>query len=110
MRVLDYDLNKTVTDMAYQICKFQLNDALFLKYKPSQISASACILSINIYEENLVNEKKGSKSFFDNGKKGSFEINTDIWNNKKVKKLTGYSITDIKECLYDLATFISNNL
>jgi hypothetical protein len=35
MRILNYDLNKTVMDMVYQICKFQLNDALFLKYKPS---------------------------------------------------------------------------
>ena len=26
MRILNYDLNKTVMDMVYQICKFQLND------------------------------------------------------------------------------------
>ena len=35
LRILDYNLNRTVVDMAYQICKFQLNDALFLKYLPS---------------------------------------------------------------------------
>ena len=35
LRVLDYDFNKTVYDMSYQICKFQLNDSRFLEYRPS---------------------------------------------------------------------------
>ena len=36
--------------MSFQICKFSLNDAIFLKYYPSQIAACALILSVNIYE------------------------------------------------------------
>lgn len=52
LRILGYDLNRTVFDMGFQICKFQLNEALFLDYRPTQISAAAVILSINIYEED----------------------------------------------------------
>jgi len=40
------------------MCKFQLNDASFLEYRPSEIAAAAVILSINIYEEDLMNTKK----------------------------------------------------
>ena len=35
LRILKYDQNKTVYDMSYQICKFQLNDSMFLEYRPS---------------------------------------------------------------------------
>jgi hypothetical protein len=35
LRILGYDLNRTVYDMAFQICKFQLNEAIFLNYRPS---------------------------------------------------------------------------
>lgn len=49
LRVLDYDMNKTVFEMGFQICKFQLNDAKFLNYRPSQIAACAVILAINIF-------------------------------------------------------------
>jgi hypothetical protein len=52
LRILGYDKNKIVVDMSFQICKFQLNDARFLKYKPSNIAACSVILSINIYEKN----------------------------------------------------------
>jgi hypothetical protein len=38
--------------MAYQICKFQLNDVSFLDYRPSEIAAASLILSINIFEED----------------------------------------------------------
>lgn len=44
------------------------------------------------------------------GKKGLKELNTDIWNNERVASISGYSITDIKPCLFDLAEFISSNL
>lgn len=56
LRILNYDQNKTVYDMSYQICKFQLNDSLFLDYRPSQIAISACLIAINIYERD--NNKK----------------------------------------------------
>ena len=51
IRLLGYGLNKSVYDMAFQIAKYQLNEALFLNYRPSQIAAAAVLLSINIYEE-----------------------------------------------------------
>jgi len=35
LRLLDYDQNPTVIDIAFQVLKFQLNDASFLKYRPS---------------------------------------------------------------------------
>lgn len=38
------------------------------------------------------------------------ELNTDIWNNERVTRLTGQSMDDIKRCLYDLSIFISTNL
>jgi hypothetical protein len=37
-------------------------------------------------------------------------MNTDIWNNERVVGITGYTIGDIKDCLYDMAEFIQTNL
>lgn len=111
LRILDYDLNKTIYDMSFQICKFQCNDAQFLKYRPSVIAACAIILAVNIYERDL--EKYQNKNFFQTCKtnaEGLMELNTEIWNNQNVHSLTGYSIVDIKQCLYDISVFISTNL
>jgi len=38
------------------------------------------------------------------------EMNTDIWNNEFVHKITFYSMEDIKQCFYDLSMFIIENL
>jgi hypothetical protein len=38
--------------MAYQICKYSLNDAKFLNYTPSMIAACSSIISINIFEKD----------------------------------------------------------
>jgi hypothetical protein len=35
LRILNFDFNKVVYDMCYQICKFQMNDSKFLAYRPS---------------------------------------------------------------------------
>lgn len=35
LRILNYDQNQTIYDMTYQICKFQLNDSIFLEFRPS---------------------------------------------------------------------------
>lgn len=35
LRLLDQDKNKSVYDMCFQICKFQLNEASFLNFRPS---------------------------------------------------------------------------
>lgn len=57
LRILEYDFNKTVYDMSYQICKFQLNDSKFLNYRPSQLAACSIIISVNIYERDLIRVK-----------------------------------------------------
>ena len=55
LRILNYDINKSVVySMAYQICKFSQNDSLFLNYRPSQLAAAAVLISINIYERDLM--------------------------------------------------------
>jgi hypothetical protein len=35
LRLLGYDQNQIVYDMSFQLCKFQLNEAQFLNYRPS---------------------------------------------------------------------------
>lgn len=110
LRILNYNTNKTIQDMAFQICKFQLNDARFLNYKPSMVAASSVILAINIFEKDR--EQNSNKGFFDACKyvNGLQELNLDIWNNHTVHSLTGYSLDDIKPCLIELSQFICNNL
>jgi hypothetical protein len=103
LRILDYDKNKTIIDMAFQISKFQLNDARFLRYKPSQIAACSVILAINIYEKDK--DQYSQKGFFNNCqvKDGLQELNLEIWNNQTVHQMSGYSIDDIKDCLIELS-------
>lgn len=125
LRVLKYDQNETINDMSFQMCKFSLNDAKFLAYRPSQIAACACIISINVYEEDELksNGYKKSQSSFFNGtptppssredKANHVEylwLKTDIWNNEEVFNTTHYSFQDIKHCLKDLCDFISGSL
>mmetsp|Transcript_35948 Transcript_35948/g.55240 ORF Transcript_35948/g.55240 Transcript_35948/m.55240 type:complete len:125 (+) Transcript_35948:1254-1628(+) len=72
LRILEYDLNRTVFDMSYQICKFQLNDSRFLDFCPSQMAACSIIVSVNIYERDVLRVKlknqteivKGEANFF----------------------------------------------
>lgn len=52
LRVLNYGLNSQVYRLACSICKFQLNEEQFLKYRPSIIAACAVILGINIFEKD----------------------------------------------------------
>jgi len=103
IRILSYDKNKTIREMAYQISKFQLNDAKFLNYQPSCIAACSVILSINIFQK--IEEQSNPTGFFANCQtvNGLMEMNTDIWNNNSVHQTTGYSIIDISECLFDLS-------
>ena len=109
--------------MGHQICKFQLNDSKFLKYRPSMIAACAVIISINIYrrdkekleqsgvfsDDERVNEVE---SFFKFSPKQSFDgvskilMNTDIWNNAMVVSVTGYTIEMLRKALFELSMFI----
>lgn len=102
-RLLGYQGNNDVFDMGFQICKFAYNEARFLDYRPSQVAASAALLAINIYEDDTnpnFNKKKGSMKL----------LNVELWNNEEVIGVTGYKISDFKDCLYELAEFISASL
>ena len=37
-------------------------------------------------------------------------LTTNMWNNAEIVKVTGYSITMLKPCLYDLAHYTKNSL
>ena len=50
LRILGYHKEDVVKMMSYELCKFSLNEEIFLKYKPSMIAACSVILSINIFE------------------------------------------------------------
>ena len=96
LRILNYDQNKIVCDMSFQIMKFQLNDSVFLNYRPSMIAACSVILAINIYEHDMISASN-KKKFFNNFdfKDNIGELNLEIWNNLKVHSYTGFSILDI---------------
>jgi hypothetical protein len=96
LRILNRDKDKTIREMSYQICKFQLNEALFLNFRPSMIAACAVIISINIFEK--IEEQSNPTGFFQSCRvsNGLIEMNTYIWNNATVHELTGYSIVDLK--------------
>ena len=133
LRILNFDFNKIVYDMCYQICKFQMNDSKFLQYRPSQLAACSIIISINIYRRDYEKlNKKGvftqptvqyspggsvQDSFFQFSNKicpqtghKMLKLNLDIWNQKKVVSLSGYSIEMLIDCLSDLSNFIRVNL
>ena len=102
LRLLNYDKSShTIKDMSFQICKFSLNESCFLNYRPSQIAACSVLIAINIYEENKI--KKACK------KPCSKPLNLDFWNSE-IASITGYSIMDLKDCLYSLSSFISSSL
>lgn len=131
LRVLGYDNNTKVNQMALQILTLSLVDEKLLNYRASQIAASAVILAINIFmvqkelkegisdshansffavsKSNTTNNNKPSGNI---GRKGSDKriLNTIIWNNFKVSSQTGYTIEMLKPCLYDLSKFIEEYL
>jgi hypothetical protein len=90
LRILSYDKNEIVRNMALELCKLTLNDSIFLNYRSTMIAACAVIISINVFEKNNTENDK----FFINCKerKGYIEMNLDIWNNNEVRHLTGYTI------------------
>ena len=49
VRILSIDKIKTIRNMACQFCKFALNEAKFLNYRPSVMGASALIIAVNVH-------------------------------------------------------------
>lgn len=62
LRLLNYSNEPVIQMMCNEICKFSLNDEMFLTYRPSQIAACSVILSINIFkkEERDYYKEKGN--------------------------------------------------
>lgn len=127
LRVLGFDNNPKVNQMALQILTLSLVDEKLLNYRASQIAASAAILAINIFmvQKELKEGKTDSSgnSFFAQNdlvklaaqsimKKRSDKriLNTNIWNNLIVSSQSGYTIEMLKPCLYDLSKFIEEYL
>lgn len=66
------------------------------------IAACSIILAINIFER----DNKSTEGFFNNCQSSipeMTELNIEIWNNQTVHNLSGYSIEDLKPCLFALA-------
>ena len=110
LKLLRYDQNVDVSDTTYQILKFQLNDATFLNYRPSQIAAAACIIAINIYEENMEHNEFFKDIKSNDDIETMKELNTSIWNNHEVVDASGYSIDTLTTCLTELCVYIRQNL
>lgn len=60
LRLLNYSNEEVIQMMCYEICKFSLNDDLFLNYRPSQIAACSVILSINIFKKEEIEHYKNT--------------------------------------------------
>ena len=129
VRVLGYDNNAKVNQMALQILTLSLVDEKLLNYRASQIAASAVVLAINIFmvqKELKEGTDPSTTSFFavnqnearniqasalTNRKRSDKRIlNTNIWNNFTVSSQSGYTIEMLKPCLYDLSKFIEEYL
>ena len=126
LHLLGYCKNDLMVNMTFQICKFTMNEPVFLNYRPSLVAASAVILCANVYARDK--EAYESTGVFKHGKVPSknhdsffllsrklalnplLRVNTEIWNNQKVMSSTGITYTALKPCLYDLANFIRESL
>ena len=75
LRVLNYDFDSKIKNIAVSICKFSLIQFGFQKFMSSMIAACSIIVAINIYE-NQEKEKRGGQ-FFNNCKKkdNKYELN-----------------------------------
>ena len=52
LRILTYNKNEIVRNMALELCKLTLHDSIFLNYRPTMIAACAVIISLNVFEKN----------------------------------------------------------
>jgi transcription initiation factor TFIIIB Brf1 subunit/transcription initiation factor TFIIB len=131
IRILDVHCSEDTKTLALQILVLQQVNEKMLAYSGSQIAAASLILAINQQNmhELVSNIEKGMPSesqqkFLYSSKdnicmiqepaemplENSVPVNTDIWNNKRVGQMTGYTIEMLREPLYRLAEFIKANL
>ena len=129
LHLLGYQRNDLMGHMTFQICKFTMNEPVFLNYRPSVIAASAVILCANIhtrdkeaYESTGVFKQgnvpvENAESFFllsgtlsSGDQKPLLQVNTQIWNTQRVVENTGVKYSALKNCLFELANFIRESL
>jgi len=98
LRILGYQNDEVVEMMSFELCKFSLNENMFLKYKPSVMAACSVLLSINIFRKEECSTTSSEKQFLEISKENpeKFYLNTKIWNNAKVIGCTGYTIEMLK--------------
>ena len=96
LRLVDQDRDPKLFQICTNICKFQLNEARFLNYKPSHIAACAVIIGINI-RLKASRDKEGNTLD---------DFLLSMWNNAQVVQVSGISIEMIREPLYLLTMFI----
>lgn len=87
LRILGFNKNKKVDQLARSILRHHIRLASLLNYRPSQVAACAVIIAVNIHKK---------KSLMD----------LDIWNNEKTSAMTGYSIEMLRQPISELAQFV----
>ena len=128
LHLLGYNKSRLMVRMTYQICKFAMNEPVFLNFHPSMIAACAAIICANIYERDK--ESFEMSGIYSHGKKPTendqsffqlstrlsanqnqlLRFNSTVWNKKEIVLVTGYSYTSLKQCLHELALFIRESL
>lgn len=92
LRILGFNKNKEVDQLARSILRHHIRVASLLNYRPSHVAACAVIIAINLHQK--------SKNLRD----------LDIWNNEKTSAMTGYSIEMLRQPMQELAEFVQQNL
>lgn len=125
LRVLGWDKNPQMKVICEQLARFQLNYSTFLKFKPSQLAACIVIIAVNILRKTQIDSQKKAEAItnivhFQNKhamnflKKcpttGLYIMNTDIWNNPEVTRITGYTLEMIKEPLLTLCQHLQSEI
>lgn len=108
---IEDEIVQEVKQLAVQICVIQLIESKFLRFRQSQMTACAILISYNIIKKDqayaklkLKNDGRSEQEFpLQFGRIGLFDFDASIWNNSKVVTLTGYSFNQLKKCLKMLA-------
>ena len=66
LRLLNFDKEPCIEEMAFQLSKFALNDPDFLNYRPSQIAACSVLIAANIFKRDQEEfQRKGAFAGYD---------------------------------------------
>jgi hypothetical protein len=98
-----------VRQLSQQICKFQLNEARFLNYRPSEIAAASVIIAANIHEKQQKDKVRGDNHEHE-GQRTLEPFRTDIWDNPLVVSQTGYRFDQLREATHDLCAFMRKSI